>query len=217
MTTGSMSRTHPIVIIAAIAVIIFSIVATAAIMGWLPASRSQHAEAAAPAAVSETPAPAQTPVRASAPAAPSPKPASKATAVPTTVATTTAAPTPAPAEAPAPAAPVVCTTCGVVQRVKVIEQQGEGSGLGAIAGGVVGGLLGNQIGKGSGKTVATVAGVAGGAYAGHQVEKSVKSTKRYEIVVRMDDGVERTFSQETDPGLASGDRVRVVDGVLRRD
>ena len=33
----------------------------------------------------------------------------------------------------------------------------------AVAGGVVGGLLGHQVGGGKGKTLATVAGVAGGA------------------------------------------------------
>lgn len=43
---------------------------------------------------------------------------------------------------------------------------------GTIAGAVVGGLLGNQIGGGSGKKLATVAGAAGGAYAGRRIQAS---------------------------------------------
>jgi uncharacterized protein YcfJ len=45
---------------------------------------------------------------------------------------------------------------------------------GTVVGGVAGGLLGNQIGGGKGKTLATVAGAAGGAYAGNQVQKNMQ-------------------------------------------
>lgn len=45
---------------------------------------------------------------------------------------------------------------------------------GTVLGGVAGGLLGSQIGGGSGKKVATVIGVAGGAYAGNQVQKGMQ-------------------------------------------
>jgi uncharacterized protein YcfJ len=45
---------------------------------------------------------------------------------------------------------------------------------GTVIGGVAGGLLGHQIGGGKGKTVATVAGAAGGAYAGNQVQKGMQ-------------------------------------------
>lgn len=45
---------------------------------------------------------------------------------------------------------------------------------GTVIGGVAGGLLGNQIGGGRGKTVATVAGAAGGAYAGNQIQKNMQ-------------------------------------------
>jgi len=37
---------------------------------------------------------------------------------------------------------------------------------------VAGGLLGNQVGGGSGKTIATVAGAAGGAYAGRKIQEN---------------------------------------------
>lgn len=98
--------------------------------------------------------------------------------------------------------------------VDAIKQQGEGSGLGAVAGGVVGGLLGNQVGGGSGRKIATVAGAAGGAYAGHQAEKHLKSTVRYDVNVKMDDGSTRTFSYDAQPAFQAGSKVRVVDGVL---
>ncbi len=68
-----------------------------------------------------------------------------------------------------------CDNCGSVTDIKTIQIKGEGTGLGAITGGVLGGVLGHQIGGGRGKDVATVAGAAGGAYAGHQVEKNSKS------------------------------------------
>ena len=55
---------------------------------------------------------------------------------------------------------------------------------------------------------------AGGAYAGHQIEKHVKSSKTYEVVVRMEDGGSRRFSQETQPAFRVGDRVKVVEGAL---
>ena len=110
----------------------------------------------------------------------------------------------------------ICANCGVVKSVNLVEHKGEGTGVGAVAGGVAGGLLGSMVGKGDGKTVATVAGVAGGAYAGHQVEKSVKSTKSYDIAVKMEDGEVRHFHQNTNPGLEVGQRVKIVDGVIQQ-
>src|SRR5690606_6777731 len=119
-----------------------------------------------------------------------------------------AAPQPRPAEpvrpaasasAPRVAAVKICAECGTVRAVNLVENPGEGSGLGAIAGGVVGGILGNQIGDGSGRRIATVAGAAGGAYAGHQIEKRVKTTRYWNVVVRMEDGTTRNFPFDTEP------------------
>jgi uncharacterized protein YcfJ len=45
---------------------------------------------------------------------------------------------------------------------------------GSVIGGLAGGLLGSQIGGGNGKTLATVAGVAAGGYAGNQVQKNLQ-------------------------------------------
>ena len=106
--------------------------------------------------------------------------------------------------------------CGKVESVNKTTQEGKGSGLGAVAGGVVGGLIGNQIGQGTGRTVATVAGVAGGAYAGHQVEKKTKSKDVYTVTVKMDNGQTTRYEYESSPGFASGDRVQIVNGKPQR-
>ena len=46
--------------------------------------------------------------------------------------------------------------------------------LGTIAGAVIGGVLGHQVGGGSGRDIATVAGAAGGGYAGNRVQKNLQ-------------------------------------------
>jgi len=115
---------------------------------------------------------------------------------------------------PNPPPPVVCRECGVVQSVQALTRQGEGSGVGAVAGGVLGGVLGNQVGRGRGRDAATVVGVLGGAVAGHQIEKSQRTTTYYQITVRFDDGSVRTFTQEAPPPWRQGDRVRSYNGGL---
>jgi outer membrane lipoprotein SlyB len=106
--------------------------------------------------------------------------------------------------------------CGRVENVNKTTQEGEGSGLGAVAGGVVGGLIGNQIGQGRGRTAATVVGVAGGAYAGHQVEKKTKSKDVHTVTVRMDNGQTTRYEYASSPGFAAGDRVQIVNGKPQR-
>lgn len=122
-------------------------------------------------------------------------------------------PYPAPHSEPQAAIPV-CSDCGVVDSVRPVEVAADASGLGAAGGGVVGGLLGSQIGKGGGKTLATILGVAGGAYAGHQIEKSQRKTTRYETSVRMADGSVRVHAQDAQPGWRTGDKVKFSDGGL---
>ena len=118
---------------------------------------------------------------------------------------------PAPGPAPAPAAPPpVCTNCGVVAAIRTVEEQGEASGVGAVAGGVLGGVIGHQFGSGRGNTVATIAGAAGGAYAGHQVEKSQKKKVTYYVDLRMDNGKARTLFYSAQPTVHQGDRVKVM-------
>lgn len=119
---------------------------------------------------------------------------------------------------PAPRTPVAqtCANCGVVESAVAVQRQGQvngignsGIGLGAVAGGLVGGLLGNQVGGGSGKTAATVLGAAGGAYAGHAIEKNSNKVTVYQMRIRMNDGSIRTVEQGS--AIAAGSRV-VVEG-----
>jgi len=117
-------------------------------------------------------------------------------------------------ESAAARAPRICTECGVIDTINVVDKKGEGSGVGAVGGAVVGGLVGNQIGNGRGNTVATVAGALGGAFAGNEVEKRVKSVKEYQVTVRMEDGNTRSFTLDGAPGYAVGDKVKVIDGRL---
>lgn len=107
-----------------------------------------------------------------------------------------------------------CGDCGVVEAINVVEVKGEGSYLGTIAGGVAGVLLGSQIGHGAGTTVAQVAGAAGGAYAGNEIEKRMKATKHYEVVVRLDNGGSKTISYAAQPGFAIGAKVKLSNGSL---
>jgi outer membrane lipoprotein SlyB len=108
-----------------------------------------------------------------------------------------------------------CAECGVIDSIREVTTKGEGSGLGVVGGAVVGGLLGNQVGAGSGKDVATVVGAVGGAVAGNQIEKSVKSTKSYDITVRFEDGSSCVIHEANASAWRPGDRVKVINGVIR--
>lgn len=221
-------RLHPMMIIAAVAVILFCLAGTAAIMGWLPSSIGGNtgagrgeltaADRAALAAKMDTPNQFQQPAQQQFVQEPArqvrdPQPAY--------------APEPLPAPAPsmresnyrpvqvAAAAPAKnwCDHCGNVESVREITTRAQGSGVGAAGGAILGGLLGNQVGSGHGRQLATVAGAVGGAVVGNQVEGNMKASHSYEIRVRMDDGKHRTFHQSS-PGWHQGDRVRVVNGSL---
>lgn len=107
-----------------------------------------------------------------------------------------------------------CANCGVVEAINVVEVKGEGTYLGKIAGGLAGALLGSQVGRGTGKTVATVAGAAGGAYVGNEVEKRVKTTKHYEVIVRLENGGTQTNTYTAQPPFAVGARVKAENGTF---
>lgn len=118
------------------------------------------------------------------------------------------------AAAAAPAAPAPCQDCGTVTGVREIKKSGNASGVGAVAGGVVGGVLGRALGGKNHRTAGTVVGAAGGAVAGHMIEKKAKEGNVFEISVRFDDGTTRTFTQETHPSWVAGSRVRLLNGAL---
>ena len=77
-------------------------------------------------------------------------------------------------------------------------------------------MLGSQIGGGNGRTAAPVAGAVGGALAGREIEKRVGNSAHYEVLVRLENGGTETMPTPADPGLRSGEKVRIVDGGLAR-
>jgi len=186
--------------IAGIALTLFCAVGIAALMGWIPNSMGGASDKAAIGQQSANTVP---------PAAP--KAPRAAAAHPAPVAHT----------APVPVAPVkiaavsTCAECGVIESVREVEAKGKGSGLGAVGGAVVGGLLGNQVGGGRGQDVMTVVGAVGGAVAGNEVEKRVKMSKSYEVTVRLHDGSSRVISEASLPTWRTGDKVKLVNGVIQ--
>lgn len=207
---GKPSTHHPLMIAAAIAIILFCLAGTAAIMGWVPSSLggssstseltpSDRAALASRLADSDTPAMA-------AHSAPLPEPAPLAQRAPAPVQLAAATPE---------RKRNWCGNCGNVESVREIKTRAEGSGVGAVGGAVLGGLLGNQVGGGNGKKLATVAGAVGGAVVGNQVEGRMRATTSYEVKVRLDDGKQRTFHLQNLNGFSTGDRIKVVDGALR--
>ena len=78
-------------------------------------------------------------------------------------------------------------TLGTVQKIEVINRGDPNNVAGTVIGGIVGGLIGSQIGGGHGKSVATIAGIAGGAYAGNQIEKRQRASQEsFRVTARMD-------------------------------
>ncbi len=119
---------------------------------------------------------------------------------------------------PAPASPhptLARTLYGEIESIETVRVGGEGVGAGAVIGGVVGGVLGNQVGGGSGNTIATMAGVVGGAVLGHQVEKNNQQQDAYRIKVRLDRGGYHTVTQAISD-LRIGDQVRIENNRVSR-
>lgn len=105
-------------------------------------------------------------------------------------------------------AAVDCATCGKVTAVNVSERAGDSNAVGLIAGGVAGAVLGHQVGGGFGKDLATIAGAAGGAYAGKKIQENMNANKVWQVSVTYPDGHSATFDFANDPGLKSGDAVK---------
>jgi outer membrane lipoprotein SlyB len=116
--------------------------------------------------------------------------------------------------APPPLAKPACANCGVIEAVTAVDKPGEGTGLGMAGGALGGAVVGKQFGKGHGQDLLTVLGAVGGAFAGHQVEKSVRTTRSYEVRVRMEDGSVRSITQSTPPAWRNGDRVKIDGGSI---
>ena len=210
MEAQAARHTHPLVIIAAIAITLFSLVGIGAVLGWIPTSVGTPGAASTP--VAQAP---EQPAAQPEPAKPverqpvvRPKPVVRSE--PPHVAARAAVPPPPPVVVAA-----ICRECAVVEEVREVEKAGQASGAGAVGGAVVGGVIGHQMGGGRGKDVATVLGVLGGGLAGNQVEKNAKKTVEYQIIVRYEDGSKGLFTQATPPTWRSGDKVKVINGVIQ--
>lgn len=193
------SRLHPLLAAAAVSVIVLSAVGAATLTGLIPSSKGQESVLELPKEVIRPIAPAIShPVR---------KTAARKPAEPVVYREFTEAPVVAQTQKPQS----LPGQLAIVESVREVKDPGDAKGVGAIAGGVVGGVLGNKLGK---NRIITVLGAAGGAFAGHQVEKRVRAEKRWETAVRLDDGSQRTISSEAQPSWRAGERVRLLDGKL---
>ena len=110
-----------------------------------------------------------------------------------------------------------CATCGRVSAVSVAEKAGESNAVGMIAGGVAGAVLGHQVGGGFGKDLATIAGAAGGAYAGKKVQENMNARKVWTVRVTYPDGHNAKFDFASDPGFKAGDAVKNSDNTIVRN
>lgn len=213
-------RLHPLIATAAGAVIVASLVATAAVTGLFPHASSsnsqndqtQAAQVGTQPGVVDSAAPANPSVQQQAQQAPQP-----------------VAPTPAQQQQYAqqqqaqaaqqeaqqpPPAPAYCESCGTVAAVSAVRHEGHGTGIGAVGGAVAGGVVGNQFGGGGGRTAMTVLGALGGGLAGNSVEKHIRSTTSYSVRVHMENGKTRYFTYREAPPFQQGQRVRVENGTL---
>jgi outer membrane lipoprotein SlyB len=207
MEAQAVRKTHPLIIIAAVAITLFSLVGIGAVLGWIPTSVGNPSPASTPLAQAPEQ-PAAQPEQAK-PAEPKPavRPKPVVRSAPPHVA--------AHAAVPPVVVAAICRECAVVEEVREVEKAGQASGAGAVGGAVVGGVIGHQMGGGRGRDVATVLGALGGGLAGNQIEKNAKKTVEYQIVVRYEDGSKGLFTQATPPTWRSGDKVKVINGVIQ--
>ncbi|WP_153075009.1 glycine zipper 2TM domain-containing protein [Paraburkholderia bonniea] len=227
-------RLHPLIATAAGAVIIASLVATAAITGLIPNAASNRSSASPEPAMSASaalPGPAATAdaLQATAQRVPPSAPPSStsqntstntARGVPgTQYAGNAGNPAGNPTDAPntphrAAAAAATCQQCGTVVAISTVRQQGHGTGLGAVGGAVAGGVVGNQFGSHNGRTAMTLLGALGGGLAGNAVEKHLRSSTAYSVRVQMQSGKTRYFTYHQAPPFQQGQPVRVENGTL---
>jgi outer membrane lipoprotein SlyB len=125
---------------------------------------------------------------------------------------------PVAAQSPAPAAAAAgdCDRCGKIESIRPVTAKDLWTPLGSVATTPQGdgtaatpsSVTMYQIGKGFSKQGTVVIGAAGGA--AYRARPSELNAKRWEIVVRMEDGATRSVTQNYEPMLREGDRVRVM-------
>jgi outer membrane lipoprotein SlyB len=126
----------------------------------------------------------------------------------------------APPVAAQPATKEQCERCGKVESIRPVTAKDQWTPLGTVSTTPLGGANAAapsgvtmfQIGPGLSKQGTVMIGAAGGAAYG--TRPSQLNTKRWEIVVRMDAGGSRSVTQNYEPMLREGDRVRVLGSQL---
>ena len=128
---------------------------------------------------------------------------------------------PVAAQSPAPgAAAGDCDRCGKIESIRPLTTKDSWTPLGTVSatplgdgtGATPSGVTMFQIGPGFSKQGTVVIGAAGGA--AYRTRPPELNAKRWEIVVRLDDGGSRSVVQNYEPMLREGDRVRVMGNQL---
>lgn len=85
---------------------------------------------------------------------------------------------------------------------------------GAIGGAAIGGVIGANVGSGSGQVAAaSVLSVVTGTL-GVAAARWLGARTRYEVLVRFEDGIDRSYSLDQTPAFRPGASVRIEDGKL---
>ena len=210
MEAQAVRKTHPLIIIAAVAITLFSLVGIGAVLGWIPTSVGNPGPASTPLAQAPEQPAAQPEEAKPAERKPEvkPRPRPVVRSEPPRVVAQAVVP-------PPPMVAAICRECAVIEEVREVEKAGQASGAGAVGGAVVGGVVGHQVGGGRGRDIATVLGAIGGGLAGNAIEKNAKKTVEYQIIIRYEDGTKGLFTQATPPSWRSGDKVKVINGVIQ--
>jgi len=128
-------------------------------------------------------------------------------------------PTPRPrvgAPVPPARAAATCPECATVESIRTVEWRDRGRYAGAITGGLLGAILGNQVGRGDGRTLARIVGALGGALAGRELERNGSRHLRYDVVLRLPNGVAQMRQYDSAPPFAVGDIVRLNAASMAR-
>jgi outer membrane lipoprotein SlyB len=106
---------------------------------------------------------------------------------------------------------------GVVESVREVEMDSEGSGVAPMAGAVIGGTAGSSVGRGKGAAMGGAVGTIVGAVTGEAVAQT-GTRPALEITVRLDAGRVIAVTQPAgNDSFKPGERVRVVsDGRTAR-
>ena len=118
--------------------------------------------------------------------------------------------------ASAPQAPALTGT-GVVLAIAEREAADPASSMaGSIGGALVGGWLGSQVGGGSGQVIAATAGSVIGSVAGGSAASQASARLVWQVSIRFEDGIDRSFTVDQRPDYRPGDRVMVSNGTVSR-